>query len=233
MLLFLQKKKILLRGASNDPIRQPDSPAPMSAIPVSGTEGYAEEAEALITQYEAYPFADHHRRVLHLVPPPPADILDIGAGTGRDAGGFAALGHRVVAVEPTEALRTRARGLHPSPAITWLDDSLPDLAVVRDRPQRFDVVMMTAVWMHLDADQRRRAMPCVAELVRPEGVLIMSLRHGKVPAGRRMFEVTGAETASLAAAERLDLVLEVNGQSDTHQRPGITWTRLAFRKRAT
>jgi len=49
--------------------------------------------------------------------------------------------------------------LHPSPMIEWLDDSLPDLAVMRARGEEFDVVMLTAVWMHLDKLQRRRAMP--------------------------------------------------------------------------
>jgi hypothetical protein len=37
---------------------------------------------------------------------------------------LAAMGHRVVAVEPTAALRARAAILHPSPRIEWLDDSL-------------------------------------------------------------------------------------------------------------
>jgi protein-L-isoaspartate O-methyltransferase len=80
---------------------------------VSGTEGYATEAESLVSQYESLSFADVHRPVCHLFPTEPCDIVDIGAGTGRDAAGFAAIGHRVVAVEPTAELRTRAASLHP------------------------------------------------------------------------------------------------------------------------
>jgi len=49
--------------------------------------------------------------------------------------------------------------LHPSPMIEWVDDSLPDLAVVRARGEEFDVVLQSAVWMHLDELQRRQAMP--------------------------------------------------------------------------
>ena len=62
----------------------------------------------------------------------------------------------------------------------------------------FDAVLLTAVWMHLDAPLRARAMPIVAKLVRPGGVLILSQRHGPVPVGRRMFDVTPAETVGLA-----------------------------------
>src|SRR4051812_37589932 len=132
---------------------------------VSGTEGYAEEADALVTQYEAVASARVHRDILHLLPPAPACILDIGAGTGRDAAAFAAMGHAVLAVEPTAELRVRAEVLHPSPQIEWIDDALPDLPRVVARGSAFELVMLTAVWMHLDKGQRRRAMPRIADMV--------------------------------------------------------------------
>src|SRR5215216_1332464 len=126
-------------------------------------ENYAEEAADLLDRYEAMSFAQVHRSVIHLIPAEPCRVLDVGAGTGRDAAGFAAMGHSVLAVEPTEALRSGAIALHPSPLIEWLDDSLPELALVRARSEQFEIVMMTAVWMHLDEQQRRAAMPNVAQ----------------------------------------------------------------------
>lgn len=200
----------------------------MPSVRASGTEGYAEEADALLRQYESIRFADVHRQVLHLIPKAPSRVLDIGAGTGRDAAGFAALGHQVVAVEPTAELRRPAMVLHPSPLIEWVDDSLPELASVTGRSDRFDVAMLTAVWMHLDERQRLCAMPAVARLVRPGGVVIFSLRHGPVPAGRRMFEVSADETATLAGAEGLRLILKREGQDALLGRAGVSWTRLAF-----
>src|SRR5258708_28087585 len=120
----------------------------MSGFATSGTEGYADEAAALIVHYESIAFADVHRNVMHLIPATASDVLDIGSGTGRDAAGFAAMGHRVVAVEPTAALRSRAATLHTASHITWLDDSLPDLAPVAAPPQTFDVVMLTPGLVH-------------------------------------------------------------------------------------
>src|SRR6185503_21054266 len=95
---------------------EPDAVTPA----VSGTEGYAAEAEALLQQYESISFADVHRKVLHLIPAAPCDVLDIGAGTGRDAAALVARGHRVLAVEPTAALRNQAAQLHPSSLVEWL-----------------------------------------------------------------------------------------------------------------
>jgi SAM-dependent methyltransferase len=202
----------------------------VTSVQVSGTEGYAEEAAELFKLYESIPAADAHRAVLHLIPTAPSSILDIGSGTGRDAAWFAAMGHRVVAVEPTDAMRIPATTLHPSQRIEWLDDSLPDLALLCAREERFDLVMLSAVWMHLDAQQRRQAMPNLAALVRAGGVMIMKVRHGPVPAGRRMFEVLPEETIELARTQGLHPVLSVRTESsqEANRRAGVTWTNLAF-----
>jgi acetaldehyde dehydrogenase (acetylating) len=87
--------------------------------------------------------------------------------------------------------------------------------------------------MHLDLVLRRRAMPRVAGLLRSGGVMIASLRHGPVPPGRRMFEVTTAETVDLGRAAGLSVVLTLEGQDGLLRRPGVTWTRLAFSKSAS
>ena len=116
-----------------------------------------------------------------------------------------------------------AIGLHPSPRITWLDDCLPELQVLAATGQIFDLVMLTAVWMHLDPPERQIAMPNVAAYVRRGGRLILSLRHGPVPAGRRMFEVSASETIALAAASELLCIHEESGADSKLKRPGVTW----------
>jgi 2-polyprenyl-3-methyl-5-hydroxy-6-metoxy-1,4-benzoquinol methylase len=201
---------------------------------VSGTEGYADEAPALFRHYENLSAAEMHGAILHLVPKMPGRIVDIGAGTGRDAAWFAQMGHHVVAVEPTDEMRIPAIALHPSPRIEWLSDSLPDLAILRERGERFDLVMLTAVWMHLDAAQRSSAMPNVAALAKSGAAVVMTLRHGPVPSGRRMFEVSTDETIELAATYALYPVLNQHRESTQAQNraAGITWTLLAFVKAA-
>src|SRR5262249_44537399 len=174
---------------------------------VSGTEGYANEAPELFRHYESISAAELHDSVRHLVPRQPGKIVDIGAGTGRDAAWFAEMGHQVVAVEPLDAMRIPAMALHPSPRIEWLDDSLADLAILLERGERFDLVMLTAVWMHLDEAQRARAMPNLAALAKPGSAVVLTIRHGRVPPGRRVFEISAEETIALAATAGLYLVL--------------------------
>lgn len=194
------------------------------------TAGYANEAPDLLKTYEKIPAEEVHRKVLHLIPKPSARLLDIGAGTGRDAAYFASLGHKVVAVEPVDEMREGGRKLHPSPTIEWLADGLPDLPLVRGRGETFDAVLMTAVWMHLDEAERVRAMRVVGPLVAPGGALILSLRHGPIPPGRRMFDVPAEETIAQAAREGLQCVVNTLTPSVQADKPGVTWTRLAFRR---
>ncbi len=104
--------------------------------------------------------------------------------------------------------------------------------MIRARGETFDIVMMTAVWMHLDEAQRRRAMPNIAALMRPGGIAAMTLRHGPVPPGRRMFAVTADETIALARQSGLDVVFNTHAPEGIQKRPGVSWTRLAFARPA-
>lgn len=201
---------------------------------MQGTHGYASEAAELFVRYESFGFEHAHAAVLHLMPTTPGRVLDIGSGTGRDAAYLAAKGHRVVAVEPTGALRQRAAALHKSPAIEWIDDGLPDLERIVARPEHFELILLSAVWMHLDADERRAAMPVIAGRLAPGGRIVMTLRHGPVPAGRTMFPVTAEETMALAMSE--GLTVEFNRHAESRQaenrRAGISWTTLVFARPA-
>jgi SAM-dependent methyltransferase len=190
--------------------------------------GYSDSARALIDQYESLSFEDVQRPVLHLFPPPPARVLDIGAGTGRDAAALARQGHTVTAVEPTPELRAWGQANHPR-SIRWIDDMLPGLPLVSALNERFDLVLLTAVWMHLDAAQQQEAMRTLSTMLAPGGLMSMSLRHGPVPEGRRMFDVSGDEVCALADGVALRPLHQVE-TADMLHRADVRWTFLVLQK---
>jgi SAM-dependent methyltransferase len=214
--------------AEDSPTIQRSMDFPGQDLMRDGTAGYEKDLETLVRKLEAIPFEALHGEVLPLFPTAPATILDVGAGSGRDAAAFAARGHAVTAVEPAAGLRQRAQELHPSPRIIWIDDALPDLAALQG--MAFDIVMLTAVWMHLDPEERPRGMQRIAALLKPGGLVCLTLRHGPLPAERRMFEVSGDDTIGLAEAVGLAPVVHLENQVAVSGNPGVTWTRLAFRK---
>jgi SAM-dependent methyltransferase len=194
---------------------------------MKSTAGYAEAATQLVAQYESITFEDIFAGMLHLFPEKPALVLDIGAGTGRDAAALARRGHEVIAVEPTAALREHGKTIHADQKITWIDDVLPELITVTALGRQFDLIISIAVWMHLDLTERSTAMASLAKLLTPKGRLILSLRHGQIPDGRRMFDITAEETIALAAKHNLHIVHEVKTR-DSLLRPDVTWSFLTF-----
>jgi SAM-dependent methyltransferase len=191
--------------------------------------GYAAAATpALIAGYDALPPAQIYAAVIDLFPGAPSRIVDIGAGTGRDAAWLAAQGHLVLAVEPVREFRDAGAMLHGD-AIAWRDDTLPDLAGLEGP---FDLVLLCAVWHHLDPAGRARAMPNLARITAPGGTLILSLRHEPGHGDRSAFPAPPQDTIELAAAQGFELLrrAETEAVHEESRAAGVHWTWLAFAK---
>ncbi|WP_300376384.1 bifunctional 2-polyprenyl-6-hydroxyphenol methylase/3-demethylubiquinol 3-O-methyltransferase UbiG [Henriciella sp.] len=199
---------------------------------VRGTRGYAEAADHLFACYESYSFEATHGPLTDFIPRAPGRVLDIGAGTGRDAAWYAEAGFETLAVEPCDALRMRAMAHHTSPNITWCDDSLPGLESFGELTGEFDLIQLSAVWMHLDREERAAAMPRISGLLKPGGRLIMLVRLGPVPEGRCMFDVPSEETVALADAAGLMSLFREQRQSagEANRKAGVTWMNHVFEK---
>ena len=78
-------------------------------------------------------------------------------------------------------------------------------------------------------------MPNLALLLRPGGMMIMKIRHGPVPQGRRMFEISAEETIALARVQGLHPVLQLRTESSQQRNraAGVDWTTLAFAKKGS
>jgi SAM-dependent methyltransferase len=135
---------------------------------------YDRSAAAIAPRYDAVAFADVHPGLGPHLPPAPSFILDVGAGSGRDAAAFVQLGHRVMAVEPSAAFR--ALGEAAVPGAEWLDDQLPDLASLRGCGKRFDFILCSAVLMSVAAHELAPSLASMAALLGPGGRLAVSLR---------------------------------------------------------
>ena len=195
-------------------------------------EGYATAATVdFIAAYDGLSPERIYEHVIDLFPSCSAKVADIGAGTGRDAAWFARKGHDVLAIEPVRELREAGQILHAGQNIEWLDDRLPNLDAVPARGT-FDLVTLCAVWQHLTDANRATAMPRIAAMIAPTGLLIMSLRHGLGAVSRRVFPVSSDTTIESAHDCGLRLIRRQNACSVQagNQAMGVSWTWLAFEK---
>lgn len=204
-------------------LRTPKAPPPTVA-----TAWYDDHAEQLADGYEGLDAAIVHRDLFaRLRGSKRLRILDVGAGTGRDAAALAGAGHEVVAAEPSQKMLRLAKALHPQDGIAWSADALPGLDGVLGH---FDLVVLSAVWMHVPPADRSKAFHRLAELSAPKGMIYVTLRLGPSDPSRGMFEVDMDELRRLADAEGLHVV-ELSDQPDLLGREGVSWKSAIIERR--
>lgn len=189
---------------------------------------YSKRAESLSVQYDNVSFTDVHSEWLsHL--PDKGWTLDVGAGSGRDAIFLANKGFSVVAVEPAEGMRSLARIKNPHPSIHWLDDTLPELQKVFALQIKFDLILLSAVWMHIAPSNRERAFRKLSKLLKPNGKLVISLRHGECNDERVMYEVSASEHAQFANKFGLSYELATSQvTADKLGRDDVSWQTVVL-----
>lgn len=128
--------------------------------------------------------------------------LDVGAGSGRDANWLAQKGWQVVAIEPANGLRELAQQ-SAQKNIVWCDSSLPALESLPIPTQKFDLILLSAVWMHLPVETRPEALTRLSTLLSPGGRIFVSLRFGPTDDERPMYPVSYKELAALASDNAL------------------------------
>lgn len=199
---------------------------------------YHNKASEFFQLYESVTPQDVHRNWLsQLVNITSGKALDIGAGSGRDARFLAELGFAVTAVEPANALREQAITLwlklpEPRPDICWLADKLPELKTLISQQHSFDLVLLSAVWMHLTSNERDKAIQVLSQLLASKALLIITLRHGGFNDGRSYYPVSSDEVLRLIDNYQLPLspLLITDLETDTLGRCDVLWQTVVLKK---
>ncbi|PWE34122.1 hypothetical protein DDZ14_02915 [Maritimibacter sp. 55A14] len=159
-------------------------------------------------------------------PTPPATVLDVGSGSGRDAIHLAKKGFHVLAVEPSKRLLEIAQSKCGSNEVSWLSDRLPSLDSVRG-DRKFDFILCSAVLMHLPSRNQILALKRLSELCANGAVLYLTFRSSGVKELSEMYEVDKTHLINKAASYGLRLK-EVVETSDWCGRTSIAWWALIF-----
>ena len=192
---------------------------------------YSEKALHFFNQYQQLSFEDVHQSWLVQLPEKPGSALDVGAGSGRDAAALASRGWHVLAVEPATELRQLGENATRHLAVKWCEDHLPELNHVRTLDHRFDLILVSAVWMHLPPSQRNTAFQVLADLLSPGGVLVITLRHGPGDGERVFYETDRHELETLAESHFLAILpVAERNESDRMGRSEVAWETVVFQR---
>lgn len=185
---------------------------------------YDRLAADLAPRYDAVTFdVVHPNLAQHL--PTDGRVLDIGAGSGRDARGLAARGLQVTAVDPSIAFRRlgAANSVH---GITWIDDRLPKLARLGKVPP-FDFILCSAVLMLLAAGDLRDGFRRMAHLLAEHGRLAVDIRDPMPSEPSVVHAHSDAQILEAAAAGGLTCIDFVE-RNDALGRAAYLWRNYVF-----
>jgi 2-polyprenyl-3-methyl-5-hydroxy-6-metoxy-1,4-benzoquinol methylase len=193
---------------------------------------YNSRADIFEKQYISVNAEDVHQAWLTNFLPNNGNVLDVGAGVGRDAKYMAEKGLKVIAVEPASELLIRGKKRTEGLDVVWLEDALPNLQATQALGLSFDLILLSAVWMHIAKSEREMALKKLASLFSISGVMVITLRHGDSPDAREMYPVSIKELRILA--DRHDLVVHpLSEQEDKLQRSDVYWETVVITRSST
>ncbi|NOI66434.1 class I SAM-dependent methyltransferase [Vibrio sp. 99-8-1] len=187
---------------------------------------YDKNAQKLSQQYNSVSFESAHASWKTHWPKHSDKVLDVGAGSGRDALWMAEQGADVIALEPSLEMIEQGKALTKE-SVTWLNDELPSLNKAQNLAMRFDLILVSAVWMHIAPNQRKRAFRKLTNLLAPNGNLVITLRHGGFEDERVGHSVSVDELKHLAQ-ERGVTVKDVNESDDSLNRMDVHWQTVVL-----
>lgn len=190
---------------------------------------YRRNAADLLFRYEKRTFEEIHSDLLPHLPDNPGLALDVGAGSGRDAAWLARHGWLVSAVEPSALLRNGGKKLHPSTRIRWINDRLPFLPATVALNLTFDLILASAVWMHLSSLAQVDAVSTLASMAKPNGLLNITYRNVAGELHRGFQQVNGDELVSLAWQYGFRLLARTT-TPDAFARSTVEWHSYIMRK---
>jgi len=209
---------------------------------------YNENANELAQQYLSKTFDEVHQSWSQFLPSiinnPNARILDLGAGSGRDSKHLAELAAKehgddnntqIFAVEPANILAEIGAHQTSGLNVKWLTDSLPALNTITKQEISFDLILLSAVWMHIPVSDRARSIRKLANLLKPGGKLVISLRHSsgseqaeQESKERKMHTVCADELKQLATDVGLFTKLETEKEDDKLGRAHVSWQTVVL-----
>jgi SAM-dependent methyltransferase len=187
---------------------------------------YNKSSHLYFEQYNSLEFSKVHRTFSKFLPSIGSSILDVGSGAGRDAFALAKKGYIVTAVEPSIGLLNLAKRINSHEKIIWLKDALPALSKLKGEVKKFDFILLSAVWMHINPNKRKQSLKTLKDLLADKGYMAITLRIGEPMLERHIYEVDVESLIDMAASINLKAIYVSRTIKDSLDRDNVTWRKI-------
>jgi SAM-dependent methyltransferase len=138
---------------------------------------YEQNFHDLIKRYESVDMSALHQLFAKHIPLK-SKVIDIGFGSGRDLAFLESSGHNIYGVDPVESFVVQVQHRFPDIREHFRVGSFLSSDIPSEWLHSFDAVISIAVWMHLKAVERPKAIELIKSLLKPNGMIILSFSLG-------------------------------------------------------
>lgn len=138
---------------------------------------YENHSHDLIERYDSADMSKLHQLLAKHITPN-SKIIDIGFGSGRDLAFLRSNDYDIYGIDPVEAFVIQAQHRFRDIREHFRVGSFLSSDISPDWLNSFDTVISIAVWMHLKAHERLKAIETIKALVKPNGIVVLSFSLG-------------------------------------------------------
>lgn len=139
---------------------------------------YENHSHDLIERYDSADMSELHQLLAKHIRPN-SKIIDIGFGSGRDLAFLQSNCHDIYGIDPVEPFVIQAQHRFTDIREHFRVGSFLSADIPSDWLNLFDTVVSIAVWMHLKAHERPKAIDTIKALLKPSGSVILSFSLGE------------------------------------------------------
>ena len=183
---------------------------------------YENNAKHLSQRYESAKVDNIHSLLLNTFPSK-SYLLEIGCGSGRDAGFMYRKGYDVLAIDGSREMIAEAKRCHPELAGRLEVMKIPD--DLHFEPSSFDGVYSIATLMHLDKSAIDRTIEKIAMILKPGGKFFFSVSVQRNDLDDQGKDKIGLPCLSLSG---LGVVKSMACNLNTPKLPVMGWIGMGF-----
>ena len=191
---------------------------------------YETHACSLIRRYEAADMSELHQLLAKHIQLN-SKIIDIGFGSGRDLAFLQSNGHDIYGIDPVETFVIQAQHRFMDIREHFRVGSFLSSNIPSDWFNSFDTVISIAVWMHLKAHERPKAIDTIKALVKPNGIVVLSFSlGGRDSDDGRHFEPLELQEVIDEFKDAGFALVDSECTSDSLGRDSIQWATVVFKR---
>jgi SAM-dependent methyltransferase len=195
---------------------------------------YDQKAVSISSRYEKADMSWMYEIIINTFAPK-SRLLELGCGSGRDAGFLLRSGLDIIATDGSPAMLEQAAALHPELKDRLFLYELPGQSVFD--ACSFDGILAIAVLMHLTSVEIKDILKEVFRLLKPGGRFFFSVPEKRVDLddlgfdskGRRFSMLSGKEWEELCCLVGL-VKLSLVRKEDSLGRKDVIWVSFLFQK---